>query len=88
MICEWARFVVKADARILDRTLLCEYVGEVATLEHRLHGDCDSLMELLRTGDPTSTLIISPKCVGTSPNVVCAPCVSTPLWRHRCDDLA
>jgi len=60
-------FVVRADARILDRTLLCEYVGDVHLLKDKLHGECDSLMELLRTGDPTTTLLISPKYVACGP---------------------
>ena len=58
-----SRFCVVADARIPDRTLLCEYVGDVHLLREQVHGECDSLMELLRTGNPETGLLISPKCV-------------------------
>ena len=54
-------FVAIADAKILDRTLICEYVGEVGLLKNFLHDDCDSIMDLIRTGSPQTSLIITPK---------------------------
>lgn len=57
-------FVVEADAAIPDRTLICEYVGEVATVRQlrkdTLAADSDSLMDLLRGADSKSTLLINP----------------------------
>jgi len=54
-------FVVVADGPILDRTLICEYVGEVSFLANHLHDDCDSLMDLLRTGRSKTSLVITPE---------------------------
>ena len=54
-------FVAVADAKILDRTLICEYVGEVGLLKNFLHDDCDSIMDLIRTEFPQTSLIITPK---------------------------
>jgi [histone H3]-lysine27 N-methyltransferase len=54
-------FVAIADAKIPDRTLICEYVGEVGLLKNFLHDDCDSIMDLIRTKFPETSLIITPK---------------------------
>lgn len=58
------RYVVVADAPIEDRTLLSEYVGQVDFLANRECDSCDSIMDLLRTGDPSSSLVIVPDRVG------------------------
>merc|ERR1712062_952037 len=45
-------------------TLIAEYVGEVTTLERSGETDSDSLMMLLDTGNPKTSLIIDPTRVG------------------------
>eukprot|EP00939_MAST-03C_sp_MAST-3C-sp1_P004964 g4964.t1 len=54
-------FVAIADGTIKDRTLICEYVGEVGFLSDHQHDDCDSIMDLLRTGKSRTSLVITPK---------------------------
>ena len=49
-----------SDGRIADRTLLCEYIGEVNFLSQHLIDQGDSLMDLLRTGRSSSSLVVSP----------------------------
>ena len=49
-----------SDGRIADRTLLCEYIGEVNFLNQHLIDQGDSLMDLLRTGRSSSSLVVSP----------------------------
>lgn len=58
--CASARFVVRADGRIPDRTLICEYVGEVDVLANRDDADSDSIMDLLHAEDPAASLVIVP----------------------------
>eukprot|EP00940_MAST-03C_sp_MAST-3C-sp2_P000565 g565.t1 len=54
-------FIAVADGAIPDRTLICEYVGEVGFLVDHLQDDCDSIMDLLRTGKSRTSLIVTPK---------------------------
>lgn len=53
-----------AEDTILDRTLLCEYVGEVDFLCNHEHSDHDSLFDLLNTGDSKTSLVINPERYG------------------------
>lgn len=57
-------FSVKALAAIPRHTLIAEYVGEVTTLERSGETDSDSLMMLLDTGNPKTSLIIDPTRAG------------------------
>jgi len=51
---------VQADANIKDMTLIAEFAGDVDYLEKRENDDCDSLMTLLWTADPSQRLVICP----------------------------
>ena len=53
-------FTVQADANIKDMTLIAEFAGDVDYLEKRENDDCDSLMTLLWTADPSQRLVICP----------------------------
>ncbi|KAL6853961.1 hypothetical protein ACP4OV_019990 [Aristida adscensionis] len=50
----------EADGDIKDMTFIAEYVGDVDYLEHRANDDCDCLMTLLLTEDPSQRLVICP----------------------------
>ncbi|XP_025828556.1 probable Histone-lysine N-methyltransferase ATXR5 [Panicum hallii] len=53
-------FTVQADANIKDMTFIAEFAGDVDYLENRENDDCDCLMTLLLTADPSQRLVISP----------------------------
>jgi hypothetical protein len=53
-------FTVKALATMAKFTLIAEYVGEVVTVEESSDICSDSLMMLLDTGEPSTSLIIDP----------------------------
>ncbi|KAK8454526.1 hypothetical protein SEVIR_5G470800v4 [Setaria viridis] len=53
-------FTVQADADIKDMTFIAEYVGDVDYLENRANDDCDCIMTLLLTADPSQRLVICP----------------------------
>ncbi|KAM0837209.1 hypothetical protein ACQ4PT_061823 [Festuca glaucescens] len=53
-------FTVQADGDIKDMTFLAEYAGDVDFLENRANDDCDSIMTLLSTADPSKKLVICP----------------------------
>lgn len=53
-------FTVQADADIKDMTFITEYAGDVDFLENRANDDCDSIMTLLSTADPSRKLVICP----------------------------
>ena len=53
-------FTVKALGMMPKFTLVAEYVGEVVTVEENSNTCSDSLMVLLETGDPSTSLIIDP----------------------------
>ena len=57
-------FSVKALASIPRHTLIAEYLGEVVTMEQSGQSNSDSLMVLLDTGDPETSLIIDPTTQG------------------------
>ncbi|RLM60671.1 putative Histone-lysine N-methyltransferase ATXR5 [Panicum miliaceum] len=53
-------FTVQADADIKDMTFIAEYAGDVDYLENRASDDCDCIMTLLLTADPSQRLVICP----------------------------
>ncbi len=53
-------FTVRALAPLPRHTILTEYIGEVTTIEKCNETSSDSLMILLETGDPKTSLIIDP----------------------------
>ncbi|CAO2172860.1 unnamed protein product [Urochloa humidicola] len=53
-------FTVQADADIKDLTFIAEYAGDVDYLENRANDDCDCIMTLLLTADPSQRLVICP----------------------------
>ncbi|KQK11697.1 hypothetical protein BRADI_2g61717v3 [Brachypodium distachyon] len=53
-------FTVQADADIKDMTFIAEYTGDVDYFENRVNDDCDSIMTLLWTTDPSKRLVICP----------------------------
>lgn len=53
-------FTVRALCALPRHTILTEYVGEITTLEKSDERSSDSLMILLDTGDPKTSLIIDP----------------------------
>lgn len=53
-------FTVEALAVIPRHTIITEYVGDVTTVERSYDTSSDSLMMLLDTGDPKTSLIIDP----------------------------
>ncbi|KAF8082830.1 hypothetical protein N665_0805s0003 [Sinapis alba] len=56
-------FTVEADGPIKDFTLIAEYTGDVDYLKNREKDDCDSIMTLLLSEDPSKSLVICPdKC--------------------------
>eukprot|EP00591_Stephanopyxis_turris_P007600 CAMPEP_0195514418 /NCGR_PEP_ID=MMETSP0794_2-20130614/5812_1 /TAXON_ID=515487 /ORGANISM="Stephanopyxis turris, Strain CCMP 815" /LENGTH=760 /DNA_ID=CAMNT_0040642661 /DNA_START=144 /DNA_END=2423 /DNA_ORIENTATION=+ len=57
-------FTVEALGIIARHTLITEYVGEVTTVERSGETSSDSLMMLLNTGDPKTSLIIDPTKTG------------------------
>lgn len=57
-------FSVKALASMPRHTIIGEYLGEVTTVEHSGQSNSDSLMVLLDTGDPQTSLIIDPTHAG------------------------
>jgi len=60
-------FIVQADANIKDMTFIAEFAGDVDCLENRENDDCDCLMTLLWTADPSQRLVICPdKCENIS----------------------
>lgn len=58
-------FVVRAEHNIPDRTLIVEYAGEVDFLKNRRSDSCDSIMDLLITGDSATSLVIVPRVVSS-----------------------
>eukprot|EP01017_Pseudomicrothorax_dubius_P011867 TRINITY_DN14569_c0_g1_i2.p1 TRINITY_DN14569_c0_g1~~TRINITY_DN14569_c0_g1_i2.p1 ORF type:complete len:510 (-),score=89.43 TRINITY_DN14569_c0_g1_i2:39-1568(-) len=54
-------YIVRADARIPARTLIAEYVGEVDFARNHVFDDNDSIMDLLRTVQSSTSLVIIPK---------------------------
>eukprot|EP00584_Thalassiosira_punctigera_P006741 CAMPEP_0172541594 /NCGR_PEP_ID=MMETSP1067-20121228/12375_1 /TAXON_ID=265564 ORGANISM="Thalassiosira punctigera, Strain Tpunct2005C2" /NCGR_SAMPLE_ID=MMETSP1067 /ASSEMBLY_ACC=CAM_ASM_000444 /LENGTH=1391 /DNA_ID=CAMNT_0013327663 /DNA_START=90 /DNA_END=4262 /DNA_ORIENTATION=- len=57
-------FSVKALACMQRHTIIGEYLGEIVTMEKSHESNSDSLMVLLDTGDPKTSLIIDPTCAG------------------------
>lgn len=57
-------FVVKATQDIQERTLLIEYAGVVTRIKDSGKSDSDSLMILLQTDNPKTSLIIDPSDTG------------------------
>ena len=53
-------FTVRALTQLPRHTILTEYVGEITTIEKCNETSSDSLMILLETGDPKTSLIIDP----------------------------
>ncbi|KAB5556388.1 hypothetical protein DKX38_007297 [Salix brachista] len=53
-------FTVEADDQIKDLTIIAEYSGDVDYIKNREHDDCDSMMTLLLTRDPSKSLVICP----------------------------
>ncbi|KAL7142035.1 hypothetical protein ABFS83_08G095400 [Erythranthe nasuta] len=53
-------YTVEADGPIKDMTLIAEYTGDVDYIKNREQDDCDSLMTLLLTADPSDSLIVCP----------------------------
>ncbi|PUZ52862.1 hypothetical protein GQ55_5G007200 [Panicum hallii var. hallii] len=53
-------FTVQADADIKDMTFIAEYAGDVDYLENRASDDCDCIMTLLLTADPSQRLVVCP----------------------------
>ncbi|CAD6252734.1 unnamed protein product [Miscanthus lutarioriparius] len=53
-------FTVQADGNIKDMTFLAEYSGDVDYLENRANDDCDCLMTLLLSANPSQNLVICP----------------------------
>jgi len=57
-------FVVKATQDISDKTLLLEYTGAVTRIKDSGKSNSDSLMILLQTDSPKTSLIIDPSAIG------------------------
>jgi len=57
-------FGVKALTSMPRHTIIGEYLGEVVTMEQSSQSNSDSLMVLLDTGDPKTSLIIDPTRAG------------------------
>uniref|UniRef100_A0A1J3HR49 [histone H3]-lysine(27) N-methyltransferase n=3 Tax=Noccaea caerulescens TaxID=107243 RepID=A0A1J3HR49_NOCCA len=57
-------YTVEADGPIKDFTFLAEYTGDVDYLKNRENDDCDSIMTLLLSEDPSKTLVICPDKYG------------------------
>jgi hypothetical protein len=58
-------FSVQALAQMQKHTIIAEYLGEVVTVEDSIsQSSSDSLMILLDSGDPLTSLIIDPSRVG------------------------
>jgi len=58
-------FTVEALAKMPRHTLVAEYIGEVTTVERsEIDSGSDSLMMLLDTGNPKTSLIIDPSNIG------------------------
>ncbi|KAG2300710.1 hypothetical protein Bca52824_037182 [Brassica carinata] len=55
---------VEADGPIKDLTFIAEYTGDVDYLKNRENDDCDSIMTLLLSEDPSKTLVICPDKYG------------------------
>lgn len=53
-------YTVEAEAGMPRHTIVTEYVGEVTTVEGSYGTGSDSLMTLLDTGDPKTSLVIDP----------------------------
>ncbi|KAJ8769177.1 hypothetical protein K2173_000952 [Erythroxylum novogranatense] len=53
-------FTVEADGQIKDMTFIAEYTGDVDYIRNREHDDCDSMMTLLLSKDPSNSLVICP----------------------------
>ncbi|OEL21161.1 putative Histone-lysine N-methyltransferase ATXR5 [Dichanthelium oligosanthes] len=51
---------MQTDADIKDLTFIAEYTGDVDYLENRANDDCDCIMTLLLTADPSQRLVICP----------------------------
>eukprot|EP00898_Chlorokybus_atmophyticus_P003295 jgi/Chlat1/3967/Chrsp26S04212 len=51
-------YVVQADAHIADMTIVAQYVGEVDVLKRRKYDEGDSMMDLLRTGSESTSLVV------------------------------
>ncbi|ESQ40914.1 hypothetical protein EUTSA_v10013971mg [Eutrema salsugineum] len=57
-------YTVEADGPIKDLTFIAEYTGDVDYLKNREHDDCDSIMTLLLSEDPSKSLVICPDKYG------------------------
>jgi len=57
-------FSVEAVTSIQKHTLIAEYIGEVTTVERSGETSSDSLMVLLNTDDPKTSLVIDPSKAG------------------------
>ncbi|KAL8034741.1 hypothetical protein ABFX02_12G049200 [Erythranthe guttata] len=50
-------YTVQADGPIKDMTLIAEYAGDVDYIRNREEDDCDSMMTLLSSADPSKSLV-------------------------------
>lgn len=57
-------FLVKSLAPMKKHTILTEYIGEVTTIDQTGSTSSDSLMNLLQTGDDSTSLTIDPSRIG------------------------
>lgn len=53
-------FYVEAAADMPELTLLAEYLGQVRTDAQTMHDSNDSIMELMCSGNPSSSLVVIP----------------------------
>ncbi|KAL7132076.1 hypothetical protein ABFS83_12G047200 [Erythranthe nasuta] len=50
-------YTIQADGPIKDMTLIAEYAGDVDYIRNREEDDCDSMMTLLSSADPSKSLV-------------------------------
>ncbi|EYU30387.1 hypothetical protein MIMGU_mgv1a026088mg, partial [Erythranthe guttata] len=50
-------YIVEADGPINDMTLIAKYAGDVDYIRNREEDDCDSMMTLLSSADPSISLV-------------------------------
>ncbi|XP_012845766.1 PREDICTED: probable Histone-lysine N-methyltransferase ATXR5 [Erythranthe guttata] len=53
----WHRYTVQADGPIKDMSLIAEFAGDVDYIRNREEDDCDSMMTLLSSADPSKSLV-------------------------------
>ncbi|KAL7090588.1 hypothetical protein ACP275_12G050900 [Erythranthe tilingii] len=76
-------YTVEADGPIKDMTLIAEFAGDVDYIRNREEDDCDSMMTLLSSADPSKSLVACADRLGNISRFISDINNHTTKWRKK-----